>query len=83
LARGRPQELDERDAENGSSASIGGWLIFNHWLWLGVLVPLGWKLGGASSMVRTVLGAIAILVIIEFSTRLLQFRRRFNPISRD
>jgi len=81
FARVRP--TDEPDAESRSSASIGGWLIFNHWLWLGALVALGWKFGGANSMVRTVLGAIAILIAIEFLTRLLKFRRRFTPISNE
>jgi hypothetical protein len=78
FARVRP--TDEPDDETDSSASIGGWLIYNHWLWLGALVALGWRFGGANSMVRTVLGTIAILITIEFLTRLLNFRRRFTPI---
>jgi hypothetical protein len=83
LARVRPLEGDEQDAEIKSPASMGGWLIHNHWLWLGALVALGWRFGGTTSMVRTVLGAIAILIAIEFVARLLQFRRRFTPTSSD
>jgi hypothetical protein len=83
FARVRPLETNEQDAEVESSASIGGWLIHNHWLWLGALVALGWRFGGATSMVRTVLGAITILIAIEFLTRLLRFRRSFTPTSSD
>lgn len=83
FARVRPLETDEQDAELESPASISGWLIHHHWLWLGALVALGWSFGGATSMVRTVVGAITVLIAIEFLARLLQFRRRFTPTSGD
>lgn len=78
-ARNRPQTEDEQGAESVRPASAGGWLIYNPWLWLGSIVAIGWRFGGAASMVQTVLATLAILVAVEFTARLLQLRRRFSP----
>ena len=78
FAKTRPNEESGWGTGEQSSrrpASVAGSLLTHHWIWLGAVVAVGWHLGDAATMVRTVLVVVTVLVIVEFATGLHRLRK--------